>query len=53
MGFSCHYSIFKIRELEDGPHFYASVKEILEQQSILSSGKIPGVGEMLSRFGIR
>ena len=52
VGFSCHYSIFKIRELQEGPEFYTQVKNILEQQSILSSGKIPGVGEMLSRFGI-
>lgn len=52
MGFSNHYSIFKIRELEVGPDFIERVKDILEQQSILSSGKIPGIGEIFKRYGI-
>lgn len=53
MGFSNHYTVARIRQVATGPGYPQEVADILEQQSILSSGKVPGVKEMLSRFGLK
>jgi hypothetical protein len=52
MGFSNHYSIAGIKQVASGSEYETQVKKILQKQSILSSGKIPGVEEMLNRFQI-
>lgn len=53
MGFSNHYATFSIRQVTASKSFEKDVKKILEEQKMLSSGKIPGVEEMLQRLGIR
>ncbi|MBD2703390.1 hypothetical protein IC229_22290 [Spirosoma sp. BT702] len=52
MGFSNHFTVNCIRQLGGDKAYETKVEQLLEQQSILSSGKIPGVGEMLARFGL-
>jgi len=51
MGFSNHYTVARIRQLPEGAAYAQQVQAILQQQSILSSGAVPGVSEMLTRYG--
>lgn len=53
MGFSNHYVVHRIRQLPAGADYHKAVTAILQQQTILSSGRIPGVAEMLNRFGLQ
>lgn len=53
MGFSNHFTVARIRQLSAGAEYAQQVQAILQQQSILSSGAIPGVSEMLTRYGLQ
>lgn len=53
MGFSYHFTVARIRQIPEESDYKEQVQAILQQQSILSSGKIPGVEEMLNRFGLK
>ncbi|OUJ65570.1 TrmB family transcriptional regulator [Hymenobacter crusticola] len=53
MGFSNHYTVARLRQLPGGAEYAQQVQAILQQQSILSSGAVPGVSEMLTRYGLQ
>jgi sugar-specific transcriptional regulator TrmB len=50
MGFSNHFAVWRIKQIPPGPEYSKQVKKILQKQTVLSSGKVPGVEEMLNRF---
>jgi len=52
-GFSNEYTITKINEITAETNAAEQIAFILEKQSKLSSGQVPGVLELLQRFGLQ